>query len=140
MNRVYARFKADHYGVLNGHRMAIGGANSPEPRFLDLWIVVPGIRNLLVILPVLVHPSTQCENVIKEILREYRLAISSDPRDWTLFVVAKNQKVVESFLFIGDDLNIRATTLRACVTGDLDGPDSVWIKLGWIDDPGMVSQ
>ena len=140
VNRVYARFKADRYGVLNGRRMAIGGANSPEPWFPDLWIVVPGIRNLPVISPVLVHPSTQCENVIKEILREYRLAISGDPHDWTLFVVAKNQKVVESFLFIGDDLNIRATTLRACLTGDLDGPDSVWIKLGWIADPGMVSQ
>ena len=128
VNRVYARFKAEHYGVLNGRRMAVGGSNSPEPWFPDLWIVVPGIRNLPVISPVMVDPSTQCENVIKEILRGYRRAISSDPHDWTLFVVAKNQKVVESFLFIGDDLNINATTLRACLTGDLDGPDSVWLS------------
>ena len=128
VNRVYARFKAEHYGVLNGRRMAVGGSNSPEPWFPDLWIVVPGIRNLPVISPVMVDPSTQSENVIKEILRGYRRAISSDPHDWTLFVVAKNQKVVESFLFIGDDLNINATTLRACLTGDLDGPDSVWLS------------
>ena len=101
---------------------------------------MPGIRNLPVISPVMVDPSTQCENVIKEILREYRRAIGGDPHDWTLFVIAKNQKVVESFLFIGDDLNIKATTLRDCLTGDLDGPDSVWLTLGWMDDPGMVSQ
>ena len=130
VNRVYARFKAEHYGVLNGRRMAVGGSNSPESWFPDLWIVVPGIRNLLVFHPVLVDPSTQSENVIKEILREYRRAKSGDPHDWTLFVVAKNQKVVESFLFIGDDLNIKATTLRACLSGDLDGPGSVWLTLG----------
>ena len=140
VNRVYARFKADRYGVFNGRRMAVGGTNCPEPWFPDLWIVVPGIRNLPVISPVMVDPSTQCGNVIKEILRGYRRAKSGDPHDWTLFVVAKNQKVVESFLFIGDDLNIKATTLRDCLTGDLDGPDSVWLTLGWMDDPGMASQ
>ena len=130
VNRVYGRLKAEDCDVLNGRRMAVGGSNNPEPWFPDLWVVVRGTHVRPVLSPVLIDSSTQRENVIKEILREYRGAISGDPHDWTLFVVAKNQKVVESFLSIGDDLDIRATTLRACLTGDLFGPCHVWQTTG----------
>ena len=81
----------------DGRRMGIGRPTDKQQWCPDLWVRIPVRERAFVWHAALVDPSTQAENVIREILRNYRHALRRDRDDRALLIVCRDDAAAQTF-------------------------------------------
>ncbi len=97
INGVHTRLRQEGFDVGDGRRMGIGRPTDKQQWCPDLWVRIPVRERAFVWHAALVDPSTQAENVIREILRNYRYALRRDRDDRALLIVCRDDAAAQTF-------------------------------------------
>ena len=134
------RFAKEGFFVADGRQMGIGGLNTRRQWHPDLWVSIPTDKQGVVWHAVVVDPSSQSENVLGEILRNYRDAHRRDKQNWPLLVVCRDETAAAVLGELGDDLAMMVATYRGCLNGPFYGGESAWRFWGEVADVDFLSR